>query len=105
MRQYVAKLAKAAVGKSWPFYYSSFVIVLVAAYAMPTFSQPPTKPALSTSQVSSEAMAEYNRKLAEYTSARQKYHDDAATYWALIGQKRATRNDKRRAHQAIVFED
>jgi hypothetical protein len=51
------------------------------------------------------AMAEYRRKLEEYTRARQAFEDEAGTYWNAIAQKRRTRIDKRRSNQEILLDD
>jgi hypothetical protein len=51
------------------------------------------------------AMADYRRKLEEYTRIRQKYDEQAAIYWSAIAEKRRTRAAKRHDGQAIVLED
>ena len=51
------------------------------------------------------AMAEYRRKLEEYTLARQKYEADADAYWESIADKRRLRRAKRRNNQDIVLGD
>jgi hypothetical protein len=48
---------------------------------------------------------EYQRKLGEYTIARQKYDDDASAYWNLIAEKRRGRIAKRRDKKEIVVDD
>lgn len=53
----------------------------------------------------SPAIAEYQRKLAAYKQARQKFDDEAAAYWGAVAQKRRLRNAKRRDHQDIVLDD
>src|SRR5260221_17464 len=53
----------------------------------------------------SSATAEYQRKLAAYTQARQKFDEEAAAYWGAVAQKRRLRNAKRRAHEEIVLDD
>jgi hypothetical protein len=53
----------------------------------------------------SPATAEYQRKLAAYTRARQKFDDEAAAYWSAVAQKRRLRNAKRREHEEIVLDD
>jgi hypothetical protein len=51
------------------------------------------------------AAAEYRRKLAEYTVAREKYEAEAEAYWTAVAEKRRIRNAKRRDHVKIVLED
>src|SRR5207244_11572181 len=48
------------------------------------------------------AMAEYRRKLEEYTLARQKYEAEADAYWESTADKRRLRRAKRRNNQDIV---
>jgi alkanesulfonate monooxygenase SsuD/methylene tetrahydromethanopterin reductase-like flavin-dependent oxidoreductase (luciferase family) len=51
------------------------------------------------------AMADYRRKLDEYTRIHQKFEDQAAIYWNAIAEKRRTRLAKRHNGQDIVLED
>jgi len=51
------------------------------------------------------ATAEYERKLAAYMQARQKFDDEAAAYWGAVVQKRRLRNAKRREHEEIRLDD
>jgi hypothetical protein len=51
------------------------------------------------------ATSEYQRKLADYTKARQKFDDEASAYWNAVTQKRRLRNAKRRDHQDIALDD
>jgi hypothetical protein len=53
----------------------------------------------------SSATAEYERKLAAYTQARQKFDEEAATYWGAVVQKRRLRNVRRREHEEIRLDD
>ncbi|HEX7881569.1 MAG TPA: hypothetical protein VF499_02390 [Afipia sp.] len=50
-------------------------------------------------------MAEYRRKLAEYTAVRQQFDETASAYWSAISDKRRARNAKRRNNEVIVAED
>jgi hypothetical protein len=61
--------------------------------------------AAKTPAASAGQMEEYRKLLADYNAAQKKYHDDQAAYWASIGEKRASRNAKRRSGRAIVLED
>jgi hypothetical protein len=51
------------------------------------------------------AMAQYRRKLEEYTAARRKYEGEANVYWNLIADKRRIRNAKRHNNKEILIED
>ena len=46
--------------------------------------------------------AEYQRQLAAYTQARQKFDDEANAYWKSIADKRRQRNAKRRHWRPVV---
>jgi hypothetical protein len=52
-----------------------------------------------------QQMAEYHRKLAEYTAVRQQFDEDASAYWSAISDNRRSRNAKRRNNEVIVAED
>jgi hypothetical protein len=51
------------------------------------------------------AMAQYRRKLEEYTAAHRKYEAEANAYWSLIAEKRRIRNAKRHNNKDILIED
>src|SRR5215813_13411488 len=51
------------------------------------------------------AMAEYRRKLEEYTLARQRYEAEADAYWGSIADKRKLRRVKRRNNPDIALGD
>jgi hypothetical protein len=63
-------------------------------------STPPTKPAPTAGQ-----MADYQKALAAYDDAWQKFRVVADPYWVSIKTKRTARNAKRQAKQPIVLED
>lgn len=50
-------------------------------------------------------MAEYRRKLAEYTAIRQAFDEEAAAYWSAISEKRKIRNGKRRSGDPIALDN
>ncbi len=52
-----------------------------------------------------QQMADYRRKLAEYTAVRQQFDEEASAYWSAISDKRRARNAKRRNGETIVAED
>ena len=59
----------------------------------------------SVTTPSAAAMAEYRRKLEEYTAARRKYEAEADAYWSLVAEKRRLRQAKLRNHQETVLAD
>jgi hypothetical protein len=61
--------------------------------------------ASATAAPSALTMAEYRRKLEEYTLARRKYEAEADAYWSSIADKRQLRRAKRRNNQDIVLGD
>lgn len=54
---------------------------------------------------SPQQIAEYRRKLADYTAVRQTFDNEASAYWSAISDKRRSRNAKRRSSGTIVAED
>ena len=54
---------------------------------------------------SSEAVADYRRKLAIYQEARAAFEQEAGAYWKAIADKRRIRNAKRRDRQPIALDD
>jgi len=61
--------------------------------------------ASATAAPSALAMAEYRRKLEDYTLARRKYESEADAYWGSIADKRRLRHAKRRNNQDIALGD
>ena len=55
--------------------------------------------------VSAEAMADYRRKLRDYTAAWQSFDSEASAYWSAITEKRRTRQTKRSSGQAVSLDD
>src|ERR1700687_5352791 len=49
--------------------------------------------------------AGYQQALRQYDAARQAYEDAASAYWAAVGEKRRTRNGKRRNNEEILIDD
>jgi hypothetical protein len=62
------------------------------------------QPALAQ-MASPEAIADYQRRLAEYQAAHDAYEADASAYWSAIAEKRRGRNAKRREHQQVTLDD
>jgi len=51
------------------------------------------------------AIADYQRKLAQYQAARDAYEAEASAYWSAIAEKRRGRNAKRRERQPVSLDD
>jgi hypothetical protein len=93
-------------------FYSFYLaaLALTCAAALPSLAEEVAATddlqiAAKTPAASAGQMEEYRKLLANYNAAQKKYHDDQAAYWASIGEKRASRNAKRRSGRAIVLED
>jgi hypothetical protein len=81
----------------------AFVLMLLGCgVAVEACAQAPESP--STAAPSS-SITDYQRKLAAYTQARQKFDGEAAAYWGAVAQKRRMRNAKRRENQEILLDD
>jgi hypothetical protein len=87
---------------------------LAVVLALPLFAVPATAfdlnsllPSLNgaNADASSEAIAEYRRKLKEYLDARNAFEQEAGAYWNDIAEKRRGRNAKRRAHEQMTLDD
>ncbi|MBX9710616.1 MAG: hypothetical protein K2X60_06240, partial [Xanthobacteraceae bacterium] len=63
------------------------------------FAQGASKPATS------QQMADYRAKLAAYQAARTQFDLEASAYWTSIGDKRKSRNAKRRDGEAVAASD
>jgi hypothetical protein len=61
-----------------------------------------TTGAVATSEAE---IADYKRKFAVYTIARQRYEELAAVYWAATVEKRTSRSTKRRNNQPVAADD
>jgi hypothetical protein len=73
----------------------------LALFALPLMSTL----SVAQAQVSPEAMAEYRRKLRDYTLASQSYESEAAAYWSTVVDKRRERSNKRRNSQSVALDD
>jgi hypothetical protein len=85
--------------------FSALWMTHMPAFAAETAPNVVAKPAATTPAASPAQIAEYQKQLAAYNQAQQQFHDETAAYWTSISQKRASRNAKRRAGQAIVLDD
>jgi hypothetical protein len=70
--------------------------------AAATQAPAPDKPRIAATP---QQMADYRRKLAEYSAIRERFEVQASAYWSAISDKRRARNAKRRAGETIVAED
>lgn len=52
-----------------------------------------------------QQMADYRDRLAVYKAARDRFETEASAYWTSIGEKRKTRNAKRRNSETIAAAD
>ncbi len=69
------------------------------------FAQTPAALAASpapTRPVTAQQMADYRRRLAEYTAARERFESEAGAYWSAISEKRRTRNARRRNNEPVT---
>ena len=51
------------------------------------------------------AMADYRRRLEDYTRARAAFEEAAGPYWTAVAEKRRARTAKRRDNQEILLDD
>jgi hypothetical protein len=83
--------------------------LLILALALPLASpSPAAEPAAfgaMAQAASSQAIADYQRRLADYQEARAAFDAEAGAYWKEIADKRRARNAKRRDHQQITLDD
>jgi hypothetical protein len=79
------------------------IAVAVLTASPPAFAQEPAQPAVRA--VSPEAMADYRRRLRDYTLAWQSFDSEATAYWSEITEKRRARQLKRSSGQAIALDD
>jgi hypothetical protein len=78
---------------------------LAAAQSPANAPRPPAAVAPAMPTPSPEAMAEYRRKLAVYTLAREAFQAEAGAYWNAVADQRRVRNAKRRDRQEIEVDD
>jgi hypothetical protein len=79
------------------------IAVAVLTASPPAFAQEPAQPAVRA--VSPEAMADYRRRLRDYTLAWQSFDSEATAYWSEITEKRRARQLKRSSGQAVALDD
>ena len=79
--------------------------LLLFALSQETTASSIERQSASVTTPSAAAMAEYRRKLEEYTAARRKYEAEADAYWSLVAEKRRLRQAKLRNHQETVLAD
>jgi hypothetical protein len=83
---------------------AGLLLALLLAACGAAISQPLADGATAPA-ASATAMADYRRKLAEYTLARQQYEAETEAYWSAIAAKRRDRNAKRRNQIPIALDD
>jgi hypothetical protein len=73
----------------------------------PTVPSPADKPAAVPPPAAARkpGPTEYQRKLAAYTQARQKFNSEAAVYWSAVAEKRRLRRSKRRDGVEVGLDD
>jgi hypothetical protein len=84
------------------------VVLLLVSSPLQAFDSTALPPAVANAMAqgaSPQAIAEYQRKLAEYQEARGAFDQDAGSYWTAIADKRRIRNAKRRDRQQITLDD
>jgi hypothetical protein len=87
--------------------YLALALLLIApqAAASDAATLPATTAGAMAQAASSQAIAEYRRKLKEYLEARAAFDQEADAYWNSIAEKRRGRNAKRRERQTITLDD
>jgi hypothetical protein len=80
-------------------------ITLAVALAASVAAMAPLSPRAVAQTATPAQMAEYQRKLADYTAIRAQFDEEASAYWSAISDKRRARNAKRRSGEAIVLDD
>jgi hypothetical protein len=64
-----------------------------------------TAASAAAATASPQAVAEYRRKLRDYTLASQRFEAEASAYWTTITEKRRARQVKRRSGQDVSLDD
>ncbi|MBN9581720.1 MAG: hypothetical protein J0G37_09505 [Afipia sp.] len=80
-------------------------ITLAIALAASVAALAPLSPRAVAQTATPAQMAEYQRKLADYTAIRAQFDEEASAYWSAVSDKRRARNAKRRSGEAIVLDD
>jgi hypothetical protein len=73
--------------------------------AAPAAGSPPAPETAAPAAGPPPAMTDDQRRLAEYTAARQAFEEAATAYWTSVADKRRMRNAKRRNNEVVVAED
>jgi len=82
----------------------ALLLLSTALWPAATLAQAPA-PGAPRITATPQQMADYRRKLADYTAIREHFEAEASAYWSAIADKRRARNAKRRAGETIVAED
>jgi hypothetical protein len=83
----------------------ALLLIAPQAFAMDATRVPAATTEAMAQAASSQAIAEYRRKLKEYLEARAAFDEEAGAYWSSISEKRRGRNAKRRDRQQITLND
>lgn len=81
------------------------VLIVPQVMARDVSGMPSTVTDAMAQAASSQAIADYRRRLADYQQARAAFDAEAGAYWSQIADKRRGRNAKRREHQPITLDD
>jgi hypothetical protein len=81
------------------------LLLIAPAQAQQPVALPPGVARAMAQSASPQAIAEYQRRLAEYQQARAAFDAEAVPYWKAIADKRRIRNAKRRDRQPIGLDD
>ncbi len=81
------------------------VCVLVLCLLLPLAATLVRAQTPAKNSATAQQMAEYRKKLLEYTAIRRAFDDEAEAYWNSITEKRKARNAKRRSGEAVVLPD
>lgn len=81
------------------------VCAALGALSLPAFAQTPAKRSVTVNSTTPQQMAEYRKKLLEYSAIRRAFDDEAEAYWTSITEKRKVRNAKRRSGETVVLTD
>ena len=81
------------------------VCMALGAVVPHAHAQSPAKNSVSANSATPQQMAEYRKKLLEYSAIRRAFDDEAEAYWNSLSEKRKSRNAKRRGGETIVLTD
>lgn len=83
----------------------SLALPLLATAALAQQPEPRDVPTASVPGAGPQAMADYRRRLRDYTAAWQSFDANASAYWSEITEKRRARLSKRRSGHEVSLDD